>query len=459
MRVLLVQPDSSPENVGFNNLTMPEPLALEILAATIPDHEVRILDLRIEPHLERILKEFNPELVGVTGFTAHVPRALRVCRQVKQFSPTTYTVVGGHHASLSPADFDSQAVDFVVVGEGEITFAELVEALQEGRDYHSIPGIIYREENVQVFSGPRPLIKDLDSAPPPNRQLVANYRSHYYFRFWDAAYTVETARGCPFRCNFCSVWKFFQGRCRARSPQRVVSEVQTISGDYICFVDDNFLQDIRRAEEIYRLIKEAGLKKKYWMQARTDSIAKHPGLIARWAEIGLSTILVGFEKFREEELATLNKKTSIATNEKAIEVMHRYGVDIWGAFIIDPSWEEADFDALIAYVRGARISFPQFTILTPLPGTDFYQEKFRELRTRNYEHFDFFHSVLPTKLPIQEFYKNVARLYADTSMGVAELKKRIRRGDIPTHSFHRLRGMLSQLTNPNAYLEGAEAIS
>ena len=236
----------------------------------------------------------------------------------------------------------------------------------------------------------------------------------------------------------------------------MLEELAAVPGDYVCFVDDNFMQDIKRAERIYQLVKDAGIKKKYWMQARTDSIARHPKLIEHWAEIGLSTILVGFEKFREEELATLNKKSSIALNEKAVEIMHQFGVDIWGAFIVDPAWGEEDFTALIDYVRLLKIDFPQFTILTPLPGTDFYQQKYDELLTREYEHFDFFHSVLPTKLPLREFYENMARLYANTSMSLSELKSRIRRGDIPTESLKRVRGMLSQLTNPDAYLRGAD---
>jgi radical SAM superfamily enzyme YgiQ (UPF0313 family) len=458
VKVLLVQPDASPWNVGFNNLTLPEPLALELLAGALSGHEVRILDLRLEPDLGEALASFQPEVVGVTGFTADVPRAQLVCRQVKELLPSARVVVGGHHASLSPEDFHSPQVDFIVVGEGEITFPALLEALERGQDPGQVPGVLYDRAGQLVFSGPRPPIKNLDDIPFPRRDLTAHYRQHYYFRFWDVTYTLETARGCPYRCHFCSVWKFYQGKCRTKSPERVLQELAELPGDYVCFVDDNFLQDVRRAERIYQLIKEAGIRKKYWMQARTDSIAKHPKLIEHWAEIGLSTILVGFEKFREEELAALNKRSSIANNERAVEIMHRYGVDIWGAFIVDPEWGEEDFTALIDYVRAMKISFPQFTVMTPLPGTDYYRDKFDQLVTHDYDRFDFFHSVLPTKLPVREFYANMARLYANTSMSLAELRSKIRRGDIPAKSLRRVKGMLAQLTNPEAYLRGADSI-
>ncbi|MDP2727496.1 MAG: cobalamin-dependent protein [Dehalococcoidia bacterium] len=457
MKILLVQPNSSPQNVGFNKLTMPEPLALELVAASVTQHEVRILDMRLDPDLEAALAEFQPDVLGVTGFTADVPQAQQICHKTRTQLPSCRVVVGGHHASLRPDDFNSPDVDFIVVGEGEFTFPELIKALEEGTDTRHVTGIFYREDGRQVFAGPRAPVKDLDNTPVPRRDLTAHYRSHYYFRFWDTTYTLETARGCPYRCYFCSVWKFYQGKCRTKSPERVVAELAELPGDYICFVDDNFMQNIRRADRIYQLIKEAGIHKKYWMQARTDSIARNPKVIEHWAEIGLSTILVGFEKFREEELAALNKKSSIALNEKAVETMHKYGVDIWGAFIVDPAWGEEDFSALIEYVRALKISFPQFTILTPLPGTDFYQQRYDELLTHKYEHFDFFHSVLPTKLPLRQFYENMARLYANTSMSLSELKSRIRRGDIPGGSLKRVRGMLSQLTNPDAYLREADS--
>lgn len=458
MKIMLVQPDSSPQNVGFNNLTMPEPLHLELVAASVPQHDVRILDMRIEHDLGDALAEFQPDIVGVTGFTADVPQSQLVCRKTKQLIPSCKVVVGGHHASLRPEDFDMPEVDFIVVGEGEFTFPDLVAALEVGSDAHKVAGIFYREQGKQTFSGARVPVKDLDQLPIARRDVTAKYRSHYYFRFWDPTYTLETARGCPYRCYFCSVWKFYQGKCRTKSPERVVAELAQIPGDYVCFVDDNFMQNIKRAERIYELIKEAGIKKKYWMQARTDSIARHPKLIEHWAEIGLSTILVGFEKFREEELAALNKNNSIALNEKAVGIMHQFGVDIWGAFIVDPAWGEEDFTALIDYCRSLKINFPQFTILTPLPGTEFFQQKYDELLTHEYDQFDFFHSVLPTKLPLREFYENMARLYANTSMSLSELKNRIRRGDIPSDSLKRVRGMLSQLTNPDAYLREADPL-
>jgi radical SAM superfamily enzyme YgiQ (UPF0313 family) len=229
-----------------------------------------------------------------------------------------------------------------------------------------------------------------------------------------------------------------------------------VRSDIAYFVDDNFLQNLRRAEKIHQLVKEAGLRLRYWMQARSDSIVKRPDLIERWASIGLSTVLVGFEKFREEELADLQKRSSVETNEEAARILRANDVDIWGAFIVDPTWKKSDFDALIDYVHRLKISFPQFSILTPLPGTEFFREKLSELTTGNYELFDFLHSVLPTRLPNRQFYGEMARLYSSTTMSFSELKRRIRSGRIQASGLRRIKNLISEVSNAEAYLRGLE---
>jgi radical SAM superfamily enzyme YgiQ (UPF0313 family) len=456
MRVLLIQPPRSEHVVGFSKFGCPEPLALEILAASLPEHEVKILDMRIDSDLESLLPRFGPQVVGVTGYTPNVPQMLDVCKQTKELDSAIVTVVGGYHATLCPEDFDTPDVDVIVVGEGERTLPELVGAIEDGGDLGEVAGLVFRKNDEQIATRSRELLRNLDESPAPARHLTEEYRDHYFFQFWSSPAPLETARGCPHRCKFCSVWVFHRSRCRFKSPERVVRELERVGGQIAYFVDDNFLQNLRRAERICDLAKEAGLKLRYWMQARSDSIVRRPELIERWARIGLSTVLVGFEKFREEELTDLRKRSSVKTNEEAARILRANGIDIWGAFIVDPTWSRSDFDDLIQYVRRLKISFPQFSVLTPLPGTDFFREKLGELTTRNYELFDFLHSVLPTKLPTIQFYGEMARLYSSTTMSFSDLKQRIRSGHIQVSGLRRIKNLLSEVSNPEAYLKGLE---
>ena len=251
------------------------------------------------------------------------------------------------------------------------------------------------------------------------------------------------------------MWKFHRGKYRAKAPEAVLRDLENIASPMVCYVDDNFLQDLRRVGRLYELIKASGIQHQYWMQARADTIVKHPDIVEKWASIGLKTVLIGFEGFRDEELEKFNKRSSVSTNEKAMEILRHNGVDAWGAFIVDPQWARPEFDALIDYVNRMKIAFPFFTILTPIPGTAFFREKLKELTTRNYELFDFLHSVLPTKLSLEEFYGNMARLYAKTAFGLTELRQRIRSGQISRSSLERAGEILQEVTDPETYLRGA----
>lgn len=458
MKILLIQPNSTEIMVGFTSMIRPEPLALELIAATVPEHEVKILDLRVDPTLNATLASFRPDLVGITGYTANAPRMLQICHEVKLFEPSIITVLGGYHATLCPQDFDSEFVDVIVAGEGEITFRELVRALVEKQDLDSIDGLIYRRGGQQISTRPRDLVRNLNNLPLPARHLTDHYRSRYHFQLWEDPYLVETARGCPYRCTFCAVWIFHRGKCRSKSPESVLNDLKTAASPITCFVDDNFLDNLRRVDRLYQLIKSEGIKRKYWMQVRADSIVKRPDIIKKWAEIGLDSVLVGFESFKEAELIAFHKRSSISINEEAMRILLDNGVDMWGSFVVNPQWSKRDFDTMIDYVHKMNISFPLFTVLTPIPGTTFFQEKSSQLTTHNYEIFDFLHSVLPTKLPIKEFYSNMARLYASTTIGLSELKKRIKSGRIPVSALARIREVLRDVTNSQAYLASVRAV-
>ncbi len=459
MRILLVQPDSNKTCIGFKRLARPEPLALETIAGTVPDHDVRIFDMRVDPDLERVLHEFQPDMVGTTGFTAEVPHAQEICATVRSTMPDAKVVVGGHHVTMSPTEFDRSDVDVIVAGEGERTFPQLVEAMESGGDLSQIPGIGYRRAGGLHFNPARIPLHDLDQVPWPRRDLVSQYRGDYFFRFWDDVYSIETTRGCPYRCNFCSVWAFFGGKVRFKSPERVVSEIEALpsSCEYFCIVDDNFLASMPRTRRIVQMMRERDIKKRFWIQGRADAMVNDPEGVAMAAKAGLSTVLMGLEAYREDELGRFNKgkDASIAVNDRAIEIMHDNGVDIWGCFLVHPDWEERDFEGLIEYVKRKKIEFLQFTILTPLPGTKFYEETKDRIRA-GWEKFDFFHSVIPTKLPPERFYEQMANLYRETVMSFSTMREMIRQGRIPRQGLQRARDMLAQVTDPASYLDGVQ---
>jgi len=320
-------------------------------------------------------------------------------------------VIGGHHATMMPKDFFHDDIDAIVVGEGEWTMRELVDGLVEGRDLREIPGLFVKTKEGFVDTGPRDFVKDLDQLPFPDYSAIGKYRRYYHMGFQKPLALVETTRGCPYHCNFCSVWIFYQGRCRMKSPERVVSELGGLKERKILFTDDNFLINISRAEEIARLFKKSHLKKQFTIQARSDTIVKHPDTVVRLKEVGLKGVFIGFEKIRDDELASIEKKNSVRNNEEALEILRSLDIDVWASFIVDPDYRKEDFDHLREYIIEHRIETPTFSVLTPLPGTPLYQEKEERLTERDYDLFDIAHAVLPTRLPLAEFYQEYARLW------------------------------------------------
>jgi radical SAM superfamily enzyme YgiQ (UPF0313 family) len=425
LRVLLVQPPQFGKP-GFNKIALVEPLGLEMVAgALLPDHEVKIHDMRIDDSFEKALSSFRPDAVGIScSFTIDVYRARKIA-ETSRAAGIPFIFVGGLHASLNPPDFDTPDIDCIVVGDGEFTSHDLIATVARQGDISEVQSIVINAEGGQKFTGPRPQA-DLDTLPFPARELLPASRKHrYYFNFWKPLAAVETARGCPHRCNFCSVWSFFEGRCRTKSPERVADELERRKETYILITDDNFLLNVKRARKIGEVIAARGINKRYSFQARSDTIVKHPELLAQWRKIGLSHIFIGFESLDQEELQATNKKNDVETNEAALRIAHSHDLTVTGAFIVNPDYGPREFKRLREYIASRRITLPQFTVLTPLPGTDLFREIEKKISVKNYELYDFLHSVLPTKLDPKDFYREFAGLYKSAYSNVNIFRNRL----------------------------------
>jgi radical SAM superfamily enzyme YgiQ (UPF0313 family) len=420
VKILLVHPEYLSEGIGFRLAAMPEPLGLEMIAASCPGHEIRILDMRVEDRLIETLEEFQPELVAVTALTPEVYAAQDVLAEVRRFNGEIFTLAGGHHASLLPQDFMLEQVDCVAFGEGETILRPLADALAAGRrwDLSHLPNLIWRDRDRRWQVNPRsPALREMDSLPLPRRDLTEKWREEYFFLFDKPDTSVATGRGCPFRCNFCSVWQFYRGKTCQMSPGRVIAELKDVDTEHVTFVDDNFLMNYRREDEIADRIRAEGLDMRFSMECRTDSIVRHPELVKKWADIGLYAVLLGLEGASDKTLQSVNKQNSARVNDEAVRILLDHGIIIWGAFIIDPDWEVDDFKRLRDYVTEMQITHTQFTVLTPLPGTELYRQKKNELLTHDYSCYDTMHSVLPTRLPREQFYQQFANLYRQTDIG------------------------------------------
>lgn len=415
MKILFVQPHMSPKTIGGDDISIFEPLALEYLAAGVmPDHNVKILDMRLEKNFEQVLTEFKPDIVGITAYTAHVNVVKNLFEQVKKYNSGVLTVIGGHHATVAPEDFISPYIDIIVMGEGVLPFREIVQRHAAGKSFEGIPGtaIAYNNGLVKVINDK---VIDLDSLPFPDRQLTSKYRDKYYAEWMKPLASIRTSKGCPYRCHFCAEWKVAGGRYLKRKPEQIVEELAQIKEPNVFFADDESLIDAERMTELTKLIKDAGIKKRYYLYGRSDTIIRYPELLEAWRDIGLKRIFVGFEFFRDEDLRYIKKSSSSEDNEKAMRILRKLGIEVNASFIVRQEFSKADFEEYRRYCRRLKTSNATFAVLTPLPGTDLYEEVKDKLILNDPDYFDFIHTLLPTSLPLKEFYSEYRKLFMKAS--------------------------------------------
>ena len=448
MKILLIQPPSC--DPMTDQIFLFEPLALEYLGAGLKEdgHEVELLDARLEPDIDAAFHRSRPDLVGLTGFTSHVNIVKRIASRLKGLSPDLTIVVGGHHATVRPDDFNDPAIDFVVIGEGVFTLRELVAALEGEGSIRDIRGLAIPCPDGMLFTEPRPYT-DLNLLPLPDRTLTARHRQRYFSEWFSPLASVRTSLGCTARCTFCALWGITGGRYLRRDPESVVAEIKTINEPNVFFCDDESMCDVKRMERLAELIREAGIRKKYFLYGRVDTIVKHPELFAKWAKIGLAQVFVGMEDFSDKRLAAMNKGVTAAQQEQAVKILRELGIMMYASYMVDPAYTRDDFRAMLAHVRRLKHTYATFTVMTPLPGTALHASRERELLSDKPELYDMLHALLPTTLPLEEFYAEMTTLWTK-----AVPFHRV----IPTLARFGPRGMLTRIRMFGKFLDKARRL-
>ncbi len=409
MKILLVQPPDHDPALRFSYAT--EPLALETIAASVPDHDVTLLDLRFSrATLTEILTAYEPNIVATGGYTSNLYDMVDIVRTAKRLDPTVRTVVGGHHASIQPEDILLPEVDAIVLGHGEQTFPELVDAWERGREIAEVPGLALARDERLVTTAPRPLPRDLNDSPLPRRDLVASHRRRYR-AFGRPIGLVNTSRGCPYRCTFCSISNEMGGRYLTKRTARVLEDLANVPQRSVRFADGNTFGSRRRAARLAAALEEARLGKFFMADARSDTIVRNPALFEAWRRAGLRIVAVGMEAVTDRALSGLGKGSTVQDNVEAVRVLRGAGLTVIGQFLVDPDFDERDFDEMLAFVLRHDIHYPSFTITTPFPGTDLWHERADRVVTHDWRRYDCWHSVMVPRLGWERFYRRFIGLY------------------------------------------------
>jgi len=412
--LLLVRPHPGNDRFGLGPFFRVEPLGLEYVAAAARERGARpvIVDQRFERLGGARLRRGHPAVVGLSCMHAlEYDQTREVARACRRLFPGALVVAGGHAAAACPEPLEGNEIDAVCRDDGEIVMPALIDAVAGGRPLSDVPGLRCRTPDGWVDTPPLPERAALDAVPRPARDLVDRHRRRFHCLLFRPVWLVETARGCPFRCSFCSVWPLYGRSFRERSVGSVVEDMSEV-GENVFIVDDLFWNHPDRSLELASALRRRGIRKRWILvQSRTDTVRRNPELLEAWRPLARDfDIFFGLEAPSDEGLRRLVKDATADDAAEAARLARSLRFGVTGNFVVDPDWNEADFQRLWEFVAEHRLERAGYTILTPLPGTDFHRTHHRLRRDTPWFKFDMHHALWEPRLGAPRFFE----LYAET---------------------------------------------
>jgi len=405
MNILLINPPFDPEeSVGESRsvrfvLNITPPLGLAYLGAVLEraGHRVKIVDYTARfpyPTLPEILREFKPDLIGLTATTPSFESARRLAGELRKLAPAVPLVLGGAHITCTPEAVRTEGLFAAgILGEGEETMVGLSDRLGDGRfsGLDEVKGIVFPEGNSVRKTPERSFISDLDSLPSPGYHLLPPLR-HYHPT--PASYRklpvgiLMTSRGCPFKCTFCDR-SIFGNTTRFHSPDRVLDEVEWMLGNLgareIRFFDDTFTLRQDRVREICAGIRKRKLKFPWTCLTAVKAVT--PELLKEMKAAGCWQVLYGLESGDDRMLKLLGKGNAVEDNRKAVRWAKEAGLEVRGDFIVGTPGETMEsLERTLKFTLETGLDYAHFNKFTPFPGTELY----RRLAAEGYS-FDFSH--------------------------------------------------------------------
>jgi len=331
----------------------------------------------------------SADLVAISAITSTAPQSYRLADKVRETG--AIAVMGGTHTSFLPEE-GMQHADFIVRGEGEFAFQELVDAIQGGEGFDRIQNLTYRTaDGALAHNAERPKIPNLDVNPIPDYHLIEGWKP-------GGVISVATSRGCPFSCTFCSVPGMYGHAFRTHSIERVLQELQSHKGNmYTFFADDIFTANKKRCKELLRGMITRDLTPQWGAQVRTETV-DDPELLQMMRDSNCFNVYVGFESINPRTLKLFQKKQDLAKIERSIERFHAHKIRIHGMFVVGSDEDDLEtLDATATFARKHDIDSIQFMILTPIPGSPdwdtLYAKGDKYVINKNWSLYDGHHCV------------------------------------------------------------------
>lgn len=371
---------------AFNLITRLPNLGIVSIAGNIDKSlsEVRVCDLTavrgdIPSYVRSLIAGYKPDLVGLSCMTFQHNSAMALAKLVKSLDKDLPVVLGGYHPTIAYTELAhdgevKSCVDFLVRGEGEKTFNELLEAIQGKRGMDEVAGLSYRYKDGFRHNKPREPV-GLDQVGLPDRQArIIRDGFHIFGRRADV---LETSRGCTIDCSFCCITQMYSRSFRKFSMERVLQDIDSARRagvQSLLFVDDNITLDVARFAEICDAIIERGYNDlHYFVQASVSGIVARKDLSEKMAGAGFKCVFLGIENTSEKNtrLLDIGRKSRGPENvREAVRLLKENDIIVFGGLIFgNPEDREADFRETLRVARELRLDIPVFYLLTPYPQT------------------------------------------------------------------------------------------
>jgi hopanoid C-3 methylase len=394
-KMLLVQPAVPYTPMSSLGPITLEPLALEYIAGCLQnDIDSIVIDLRVQnDNLETWIARERPSIVGFSCSSFQVESVRSMIKRVRQVDDEVAIVAGGYHVNLQPQEFIGSEVDYCCLGDGVSSMREVISLVRQRAVSGSRPCVVRSRLNLNY-----PILYPLRS------RLGLPFHA-YQFAGEGPAGLVQTSSGCSFRCTYCDVIAFNDGKYFARQTELILADICDVSAENIVFADDETFLDHKTMSALAAALKTAGARKRFFASTRATTIVRHPELMAEWRECGLEGVFIGIDAIEQETLNKFQKKSTTEEIERAIVILHDLGVRVFANFIILPTFLPEDFDRVYRFITRHRVDVPSLTILTPMPGTPLWEQFSAELLADS--KMDLAHSVLQTRMPREEFHEQV----------------------------------------------------
>jgi radical SAM superfamily enzyme YgiQ (UPF0313 family) len=397
MKILFINPPFSKYSGVEGHGGKIAPLNLGYLASYVrqkkPEIEVGILDCEgldlSYDQIKEYIDKFKPDIAAITMPTPAYKHVIRVIDVVKSLNDKTIIVIGGPHPTALPKDIleTEKNIDFAIIGEGELTFLELVDFLENNnKDYHKIKGLVFRDQNKIIINELRELIQNLDSLPFPAKDLlpVHNYYLPPTKKITSGLSTnIVTSRGCPFNCTFCMAKTIWKRQTRFRSIKNVVDEIEECVKKYnhkdFGLHDEFFTVNKKRVIEFCDELKKRKLNIKWFCQARCGTVDRE--MLKIMKDAGCEKIGFGFESGDENILRLMQKDNNLEKAKESVRLCKEAKINAGGSFILGyPGETEESLRKTIKFAKELDPDIIAFFVAIPYPGT----ELFRLAMEKNY---------------------------------------------------------------------------